>query len=82
MIYTVSITSQGQINIPIKIRRQLGLMKRSRANVRVEKNTIVIEPMKDLLDLKGSLKTTKKSLSNDELHELFAQEIIKDLIKN
>lgn len=72
MIYTVSITSQGQISIPAKIRRELGFTKNNKAIVSVEKGRVTIEPVKDLLKLGGSLKTNKKPLSNQQLHDLFA----------
>lgn len=36
MTHTVSIASQGQITIPAAFRRELGLHKYARANVRVE----------------------------------------------
>ena len=81
MTYTVSITSQGQINIPIKIRRELGLSKNSKAIVSVRKGEILVRPVKDFLELRGSLKTDKKSLSNEELHELFAQEMGKEAVE-
>lgn len=60
MIYTVSITSQGQISIPAKIRRELGFSKKSRATVTVEKGKMVVEPAKDILELKGVFKSRKK----------------------
>lgn len=53
----VSITSQGQISIPASIRRKLGLDKSRKAVVTEKNGTLLIEPLKDLLDLKGSLKT-------------------------
>lgn len=52
----VSITSQGQISIPAKMRRALGLDKLNKALVRTEKKTIVVEPIKDILQLDGALK--------------------------
>ncbi len=73
MTYTVSITSQGQISIPAAIRRQLGLDKKKTAIVSVEKGKMVVSPIKDLLELKGSLKTNKRPLSNKELHEIVGQ---------
>ncbi|HCE31376.1 hypothetical protein A2778_01840 [Candidatus Daviesbacteria bacterium RIFCSPHIGHO2_01_FULL_40_24] len=57
MAYMVSITSQGQISIPAPIRRKLGLDKSKKAIVTEKDGKLVIEPVKDLLDLKGSLKT-------------------------
>lgn len=60
-MYTVSVTSQGQISIPAKIRRELGLDKNGKALVFLEKGKVVIEPVKDLLELRGSLKTKIKA---------------------
>lgn len=77
MTYTVSVTSQGQISIPAKIRRELGLSKNSKAIVSVKEGEILVRPVKDFLELRGSIKTNKKPLSNEELHEIFAQEMAK-----
>lgn len=76
MTYTVSITSQGQISIPAEIRRKFGLFKNKKALVSVEDKKIIIEPVKDLLELGGSLKTKKPPLSNEELHEVVARAIV------
>lgn len=75
MTYTVTITSQGQISIPAKVQRQLKLKKPSSALLRVEKDKIIIEPVEDFLELKGSLKTSKKPLSSIQIHELFGEEL-------
>lgn len=61
MTYTVSITSQGQISIPAKIRRQLGLNKTMRAVVSSQGGKVIIEPVKDILELAGSFKTKIKA---------------------
>lgn len=73
MTYTVSITSQGQISIPAKIRRELGLEKRKNALVSGENGKMVVESIKDLFELGSSLQTNKKLLSNYELHEIVAK---------
>lgn len=78
MSYSVSITSQGQISIPAKIRRQLGLSKTSKAIVSLGNGKVIIEPVKDFLTMRGSLKTDKKPLSNKELHDLFAASVAKE----
>ncbi|MBI2026179.1 MAG: hypothetical protein HYT06_02250 [Candidatus Levybacteria bacterium] len=39
---------------------------------------MTIEPVKDFLTMKGSLKTNKKPLSNQKLHERFAAAIVKE----
>lgn len=78
MTYTVTITSQGQISIPAQIRRDLDLSKSKKAIVSVKNGNVIIEPVKDLLEFAGSIKTAKKPLSNDDLHDIVAQAIIED----
>lgn len=78
MTYSVSITSQGQISIPAKIRRQLGLSKNGKAIVSVTNGKVMIEPVKDFLAMRGSLKTNKKPLSNAKLHDLFAESMAQE----
>ena len=52
----ITITSQGQITIPAKMRRELGLDTAKKAIVRKEKNRIIIEPEGDIMKLAGALK--------------------------
>ena len=71
MSYIVSITSQGQISVPAKLRRELGLDKKKKAVVRREKDKIIIEPVEDLLSLKGILHyKAKKGMSIDKIIEI------------
>lgn len=79
MTYSVSITSQGQISIPAKIRRKLGLY--NKALVSENQGKLVIEPVKDFLELAGSLKTNKKPLSNDQLDEIVATAVAEEYAK-
>ncbi|MFC1600487.1 AbrB/MazE/SpoVT family DNA-binding domain-containing protein [Patescibacteria group bacterium] len=74
-MYTVSITSQGQISIPAKLRRELGLKGVKKANISKRGDSLVVKPVKDFLDLAGSFKTNKKPLTSKQLHDLFAKEI-------
>ena len=60
MLYTVSITSQGQISLPAQIRRDLGLSKTRKAFVSVRDGVVIVEPVQDMLSLKGSLKSPQK----------------------
>ena len=78
MSYTVSITSQGQISIPALIRKQLGLSKNSKAIISVKGGEMLVKPVKDFLELKGSINTKKEPLTNEELHEFFVQELVKE----
>ena len=81
MTYTVTITSQGQISIPAKLRRKLGLDKSKRALLREENGELVIKPVQDFMELGGSLSEYakgKKPLSNKELDEFIAQAVADD----
>lgn len=72
----VSITSQGQISIPAPIRRKLGLDKSRKAVVTEKNGKLLIEPVKDLLDLQGSLKTNITA-SPQEIRQAFEEYIAK-----
>jgi len=69
------------MSIPIKLRRKLGFDKNQKAWVTEENGKLIIEPVKDFLELAGSLKTTKKPLSSEEIHDLFAQSVAKEYAK-
>lgn len=64
----VSITSQGQLTIPMSIRRSFGIKGSVKAIIRKENNLIVVEPKKDFWSLEGSLNSEVK-LSDKELQE-------------
>ncbi len=80
MTYTVSITSQGQISIPAPLRRKLGLNKKSKAVVSEKGGEVVIRPVKDFLELKGSLKTDKKP-SPKQIREAFENYLAQEAVK-
>lgn len=78
MTYTVSITSQGQFSIPAPLRRKLGLEKKRKAIVSERDGELIVRPVKDFLELAGSLQKYakgKKPLSNKELDEVVAQAV-------
>ncbi len=67
-MYTVSITSQGQMSIPAPLRQKLGLQKKTKAIASAQNGKLVVEPAQDLLDLYGSLnKYVKKGLSSQQV---------------
>jgi AbrB family looped-hinge helix DNA binding protein len=51
----VSITSQGQVTIPITIRKSLQIKGATKAVVEKQGNKIIIEPKKSFWSLAGSL---------------------------
>lgn len=81
MTYIVSITSQGQISIPAKLRGKLGMAKKQKAIVSEENGRLIIEPVTDILSLKGSLKTHKKPLSGQQLHDFVARAAAEEYAK-
>lgn len=68
MPYLVSITSQGQISIPAKLRRELDLDQNKSALVKREGRRIVIEPVADLFSLAGAFK--HKALKGKTIQEI------------
>jgi AbrB family looped-hinge helix DNA binding protein len=76
MTYTVSVTSQGQISIPAPLRRKMGLDKSRRALVTEKEGKLVIEPIKDLLELRGSLKTDIPATSS-QIRQAFEEYSVK-----
>lgn len=80
MTYTVSITSQGQISIPARFRKELGLNKGKKALVSLEDKKLIIEPVKDFLELRGSLKTDIKA-SPQQIRESFGEYLAQEAVR-
>ncbi|OGM26377.1 hypothetical protein A3D00_04435 [Candidatus Woesebacteria bacterium RIFCSPHIGHO2_02_FULL_38_9] len=81
MVYTVSITSQGQMSIPADIRRTLGLSVFKKALVSIQDGKMVVEPVKDFLSLGGSLKTEKKA-SSKQIREAFQKYLAQEAVSS
>jgi bifunctional DNA-binding transcriptional regulator/antitoxin component of YhaV-PrlF toxin-antitoxin module len=64
----VSITSQGQLTIPVKIRESFGIKGPVKAVIKKIDNVIIVEPKKDFWALEGSLSSGAK-LSDQELRD-------------
>lgn len=80
MTYTVSLTSQGQISIPVKLQKKLGLTKPGKVTLNEENGKIIIKPIKDLLELKGTFKTNKK-IPFRKIREGFEQYLADEAVK-
>lgn len=71
MIYTATVTSQGQITIPAKFRKILNLNKRGKVFVSLDNERILLEPVSDFMALGGSLhKYAKKNMPIEKIMEL------------
>ncbi len=51
----VTITRQGQLTIPQSVRTKLGIIHSTKARLRTEGKTIIVEPTSDFWSLAGSL---------------------------
>jgi len=80
-MYPASITYQGQVSIPAKLRRLYGLDKNKKVLIYAEGDGVKIRPVKDFLELSGSLKTNKKPLTNDQLHDVFGKALAAEAMK-
>ncbi len=68
MHHVVSITSQGQLTIPKKIRDAFGLTGKTKAIVEKKGNTIIVKPKHDFWEILGSLQS-KIRLSDKQLQK-------------
>ena len=72
MVATGRITSQGQISIPVMMRKQLGIKIPSGVFISILDSKIVIEPVKDLLELGGAL--NDKAIKNRSIGKIIELE--------
>lgn len=63
-----TITSQGQLSIPVSIRKKVGFNAPGLAIITVKKGKVIIEPEKDIMSMGGVLK--KKSLKGKTTQEI------------
>ncbi|KKP60145.1 MAG: hypothetical protein UR56_C0029G0004 [Candidatus Roizmanbacteria bacterium GW2011_GWC2_34_23] len=68
MTYTATVTSQGQITIPVEIRRKLRLDKNRRIVLKFENNTIFMESEPDIMQLSGIL--SDRAIKNKSIDEI------------
>lgn len=59
-MHFANVTSQGQVSIPAKLRKKLKLDKRRKVMILEEDGKILLEPVKDILELAGAFKLPKK----------------------
>lgn len=68
MTYTATVTSQGQITIPIEIRRKLKLDKNRKIVIKLENNAIFMESEPDIMQLSGIL--SDRAIKNKSIDEI------------
>jgi AbrB family looped-hinge helix DNA binding protein len=72
---TASVTSKGQITIPIEVREDLGIKAGDRISfLKNERGEYVIKPKTgSIMDLKGMFKWTGKPVTIEEMNGTIAQ---------
>ena len=76
MSYTYSITSKGQITIPIEFRKQLGLDKLGKATLHVnDNNEIIITAPKDLSEVRALLSNPSFNDSTSEKEQAIGAQL-------
>lgn len=77
MFQPLTITQKGQVTIPAKIRRELGLLPKQKVIIVKEADGAKIKPVKDFFSLFGSVKPR----SRPENFKAMRKEFIKYLSK-
>ena len=71
MSETVTVTSKGQITLPAKVRRRMGITRGTRLKVDVEGNTLKITALPRLSELAGIDETlTTRGLTSKDVEML------------
>ena len=67
-----SVSSKGQVTLPAKIRKDLGIRSKDKVQFLIRDNEIIIRPLRSIRDLRGSIapkkgdvrKVVRESVSN------------------
>jgi len=79
-----TITSKGQLTLPLDVRKQLGLQKSDRVQISVENGEAILKPLKStILDQAGTVKPpeNKPPLTVDQALEYGRKNMAQDLAK-
>lgn len=68
MEHLVTITRQGQLTIPQTVRKHFGMRGSTKAILRTDGRTLVVEPKNDFWSLPGSLKSRVKLTDTQLAH--------------
>ena len=78
---TIAISEKGQLTLPIDVRRKLGLAPRSRVEVEVRDNEVVLRRVRTVAELAGILKDRAKPGTTFEDERRSAQRaIVKEVV--
>lgn len=75
----ITITSQGQITIPVSFRRKFALHTSTKAIIRADGDRVVIEPIPDILALRGVF-ASKKRFSRAAERRAFEEALVREAV--
>ena len=61
----VRVSDKGQVTIPAEARKRLGINPRTRLDVEVRGDELVLRPVKSIMDLRGIFSEAAKGRTND-----------------
>lgn len=79
MTYTATITSKGQITIPLAIRKLLNLSKQDKVAFVTKNHKVEIKPIVDFMSLQGSVK--KKKYNGRKVDEIVGKNVAGEYAK-
>lgn len=77
MNYTSTVTQKGQITLPAKLRKRLGVTSGLKVDVSVKEDYFVVKALPTLENLKGSLKSDRK-VSLEDMEKTLGEQLSKN----
>lgn len=83
----IYVSDKGQVTLPAQIRKKLGIMPKSKMEVEVTENQIVLKPVKSIKDVKGIFRGIAVDKTKDwetirrETEEAVAREVVNEDIR-
>ncbi len=77
---TAQVSDKGQITVPARVRKKLGIKARSRVEIEVRDDALVVKPIKSVLELSGVFHEAAKGKPTDwetiraETYRIMAEE--------
>lgn len=65
-MFIATVSSKGQLTLPVEARERLGITAGSRVSLRAEGDQIVIERIPDFMTLKGTLGPARSPAEEDQ----------------
>lgn len=80
----VYVSDKGQITLPVDIRRKLGITPKTKMEVELRANEVVLKPVRSITDVKGMFRGLKMGDAEDwesirqKTEEAIAKEVVNE----